>query len=85
MDYRDMGRDAVLHGDKEALRVAIIPENFLSTITLAPLLQHLNATHLHTMLLGPESGMREYTGERLSFLSSSSLHLDIPISRMIWS
>jgi hypothetical protein len=33
-------------------------ENFLPTITLAPLLQHLAATRLHAMLLGPNSGMR---------------------------
>jgi hypothetical protein len=36
MDYRDMGRDAVLHGDKEALRVAIIPGvSFLSSPLLS--------------------------------------------------
>jgi hypothetical protein len=41
-------------------------ENFLPTITLAHLPQHLAATRLRAMLLGPESGMREYAGARLS-------------------
>ncbi|KAJ7927264.1 hypothetical protein B0H13DRAFT_1048276 [Mycena leptocephala] len=69
MEYRDMGRDTALH-DSEALRVAIIAENFLpkidgSTITIAHLLQHLAATRVRAMLLGPESGMRDYAGARL--------------------
>jgi hypothetical protein len=38
------------------------PENFLpkvdgSTLTIANLLQHLNATGVQAMLFGPESGM----------------------------
>jgi hypothetical protein len=45
-------------------------ENFLpkidgSTITLARLRQHLAATRVHAMLLGPENGMHEYAGARL--------------------
>ncbi|KAJ7921574.1 hypothetical protein B0H13DRAFT_2415303 [Mycena leptocephala] len=64
-----MGRDAALRNDKEALGVAIIAENVLlttdgSTITLAHL-QHLAATRVHALLLGPESGMHEYAGARL--------------------
>ncbi|KAJ7354161.1 hypothetical protein DFH08DRAFT_955569 [Mycena albidolilacea] len=46
----------------EALRVAIIAENFLpkidgSTITIAHPLQHLTSTGVHALLLGPESGI----------------------------
>ncbi|KAJ7917161.1 glycosyl transferase group 1 [Mycena leptocephala] len=53
-----------------ALKVAIITENFLPkvdgvTVTLAHLLEHLNAQRIETMLLGPESGMTEYAGCRL--------------------
>jgi hypothetical protein len=45
-------------------------ENFLpkidgSTVTIAHLLQHLAATRVRAMLLGPESGMRDYAGARL--------------------
>ncbi|KAJ7885590.1 hypothetical protein B0H13DRAFT_2535677 [Mycena leptocephala] len=65
-----MGKDAALHNDNEALRVAIIAENFLpnidgSTITLAHLLQHLAPTRVRAMLLGPECGMHEYAEARL--------------------
>ncbi|KAJ7697245.1 hypothetical protein B0H17DRAFT_1197643 [Mycena rosella] len=54
----------------DALRVAIIAENFLpkidgSTITLAHLLQHMKSTGVRAMLFGPESGMTEYEGCRL--------------------
>ncbi|KAJ7921608.1 hypothetical protein B0H13DRAFT_2318307 [Mycena leptocephala] len=46
------------------------PENFLlkidgSGITLAHVLQHLTTSNIQVMLLGPESGMREYAGARL--------------------
>ncbi|KAJ7799857.1 hypothetical protein B0H13DRAFT_2390729 [Mycena leptocephala] len=56
-----MGRGAALHNDKEALRVAIfLPKIDGSTATIAHLLQHLAALCVRAMLLGPESGMREY-------------------------
>ncbi|KAJ7921624.1 hypothetical protein B0H13DRAFT_146628 [Mycena leptocephala] len=65
-----MGRDAALHNDSEALRIAIIAETFLSkidgsTTALAHLLQHLAPTRVRAILLGPESGMREYPEARL--------------------
>ncbi|KAJ7036876.1 glycosyl transferase group 1 [Mycena alexandri] len=55
---------------REPLRVAIIVENFLpqvdgSTLTIASLLQHLNAMGVQGMLFGPESGMIEYAGANL--------------------
>ncbi|KAJ7921620.1 hypothetical protein B0H13DRAFT_2415418 [Mycena leptocephala] len=76
-----MGRDVSLRNDKEALRVAIITATLISankrteiflpkidgsTITLAHILQHLAALRMRAMLLGPESGMRQYAGVRLS-------------------
>ncbi|KAJ7726587.1 glycosyl transferase group 1 [Mycena olivaceomarginata] len=61
---------ALLPQHSGPLRVAIIAENFLpkvdgSTLTIANLLQHLNATGVQAMLFGPESGMSEYAGARL--------------------
>ncbi|KAJ7745386.1 glycosyl transferase group 1 [Mycena olivaceomarginata] len=58
---------ALLPQKSGPLRVAIITENFLpkvdgSTLTIANLLQHLDATNVQAMLFGPESGMSEYAG-----------------------
>ncbi|KAJ7255012.1 hypothetical protein B0H12DRAFT_1233270 [Mycena haematopus] len=52
------------------MRVAIVAENFLpkidgSTITLAHLLQHLSASNIRALLLGPETGMSTYAGAHL--------------------
>ncbi|CAK5268193.1 unnamed protein product [Mycena citricolor] len=54
----------------EPLRVAIVAENFLpkidgSTVTLAHLLEHMQAVGIEGMLFGPESGMEEYAGAKL--------------------
>ncbi|KAJ7927282.1 hypothetical protein B0H13DRAFT_2312685 [Mycena leptocephala] len=55
--------------DKDPLIDANKRQNFLrkidgSSITLAYLLQHLAATRVHAMLLGPESDMWEYASAR---------------------
>ncbi|KAF8162052.1 hypothetical protein K438DRAFT_2025595 [Mycena galopus ATCC 62051] len=65
-----MEGDSLLPLHTDALRVAIVAENFLpkidgSTITLAHLLQHLHSTGIRAMLLGPETGMNSYAGAAL--------------------
>ncbi|KAF8180448.1 hypothetical protein K438DRAFT_1841873 [Mycena galopus ATCC 62051] len=65
-----MEGDSLLPLHTDALRVAIVAENFLpkidgSTITLAHLLQHLHSTGIRAMLLGPETGMTSYAGASL--------------------
>ncbi|KAJ7723496.1 glycosyl transferase group 1 [Mycena maculata] len=57
-------------GSLDALKVAIITENFLPkvdgvTVTLAQLLEHLSARGVKAILLGPVSGMNEYAGCRI--------------------
>ncbi|CAO1636676.1 unnamed protein product [Parajaminaea phylloscopi] len=52
---------------KRKLRVAIVTENFLPKVdgvtrTLARLLEHLNAEGHDAIVLGPETGVREYAG-----------------------
>ncbi|KAF8180465.1 hypothetical protein K438DRAFT_1976652 [Mycena galopus ATCC 62051] len=65
-----MEGDSLLPLHTDALRVAIVAENFLpkidgSTITLAHLLQHLHSTGIRAMLLGPKTGMTSYAGASL--------------------
>ncbi|KAF8180473.1 hypothetical protein K438DRAFT_1976663 [Mycena galopus ATCC 62051] len=65
-----MEGDSLLPLHTDALRVAIVAENFLpkidgSTITLVLLLQHLHSTGIRAMLLGPETGMASYAGASL--------------------
>ncbi|KAJ7885600.1 hypothetical protein B0H13DRAFT_2343178 [Mycena leptocephala] len=61
-----MRRDAALHNDSEAGRVAIVAVliNAFSPKSTAPSRSRtfcgLAALRVHAMLLGPESGMREY-------------------------
>ncbi|KAJ6505857.1 hypothetical protein C8R47DRAFT_1209802 [Mycena vitilis] len=70
MTENSTGNGILLPRHRKPLRVAIIAENFLpkvdgSTLTIAHLLQHLNATGVQAMLFGPESGMSEYAGAQL--------------------
>lgn len=56
--------------ERKDMRIAIITENFLPkldgvTRTLAKLLEHLQMTKHTALLLGPESGMKQYAGAEL--------------------
>jgi hypothetical protein len=57
-------------------------QNFLrkidgSSITLAYLLQHLAATRVHAMLLGPESDMWEYASARRAAEGVSGVEVSV--------
>ncbi|CAO1615501.1 unnamed protein product [Sympodiomycopsis kandeliae] len=70
MNSNNSHKNALRGGAEEKrrkLRVAIITENFLPKVdgvtrTLARLLEHLNAEGHEAIVLGPETGVREYAG-----------------------
>src|SRR5579871_4040394 len=66
MGAKVVGGEAAIE-ERQAMRVAIITENFLPkldgvTRTLARLLEHLEMYGHRALLLGPESGMERYAG-----------------------